>query len=126
MERLTTRTDDGRGVCRNSAHCTCDSLCDYMRDMIGKLADHEDLEEQGLLMKLPCKVGETIFVIIQGEMYELELKDYRRNPFIGGLDLYCINTKDKYDYRWIWNRNPNVFLTREQAEQALKEMEIGE
>lgn len=26
-----------------------------------KLADYEDLEEQGLLLRLPCKVGDTVY-----------------------------------------------------------------
>ena len=31
--------------------------------MITKLGEYEDLEEQGLLVKLPCKVGDTIFYL---------------------------------------------------------------
>ena len=29
-----------------------------------KLAEYEDLEEQGLLLRLPCKVGDTVYKII--------------------------------------------------------------
>ena len=28
-----------------------------------KLADYEDLEEQGVLVILPCKVGDTVYAI---------------------------------------------------------------
>lgn len=31
-------------------------------DVIDKLAEYEDLEEQGRLVKLPCKVGDTVYV----------------------------------------------------------------
>lgn len=27
------------------------------------LAEYEDLEEQGLLVRLPCKVGDTVWVV---------------------------------------------------------------
>ena len=144
MERLTCYFDNETAVPRGC--CTfdresntepddcisCGEMCEEkdgecrecpIQKAFNKLAEYEVLDEQGLLLQLPCKVGETIFVIIQREIYKLELKDYRRNHFIGGLDLYCINTKDKYDYRWIWNKNPNIFITQEQAKQALKEME---
>ena len=28
-----------------------------------KLAEYEDLEEQGLLLKLPCKIGDAVYVV---------------------------------------------------------------
>lgn len=31
-----------------------------------KLATYEDLEEQGLLLRLPCKVGDTVYYISEG------------------------------------------------------------
>lgn len=32
-------------------------------DVMNALADYEDLEEQGLLVRLPCKVGDTVWVV---------------------------------------------------------------
>ena len=32
-----------------------------------KLREYEDLEEQGLLLRLPCKVGDTVYVICECE-----------------------------------------------------------
>lgn len=46
----------------------CDMVCDEFQfdcpfEKLGrKLKEYEDLEEQGLLLKLPCKVGDTVFV----------------------------------------------------------------
>lgn len=38
------------------------AYCDYeTRDIINKLAEYEDLEEQGLLLRLPCKVGDMLY-----------------------------------------------------------------
>lgn len=36
-----------------------------------KLKDYEDLEEQGLLVKLPCKVGDTVYVPTRNFVSEL-------------------------------------------------------
>ncbi len=33
-----------------------------MRMILEKLAGYEDAEEQGLLLRLPCKVGDTVYV----------------------------------------------------------------
>lgn len=35
---------------------------EYLYPAIEKLAEYEDLEEQGLLVRLPCKVGDIIYV----------------------------------------------------------------
>lgn len=46
----------------------CDSCsqgagnCKTIENMIKKLATYEDLEEQGLLVRLPCKVGDIVYV----------------------------------------------------------------
>ena len=42
-------------------------ILDYEReyvpiiDALNRLAEYEDMEEQGLLLRLPCKVGDTIY-----------------------------------------------------------------
>lgn len=38
------------------------AYCRTMKKMILKLAAYEDLEEQGLLVKLPCKVKDIVYV----------------------------------------------------------------
>lgn len=37
------------------------SRADKTRMILEKLAEYEDLEEQGRLIKLPCKVGDTVW-----------------------------------------------------------------
>ena len=55
MERLTYRTTKGEAMGNSS-------VAD-IGDILGKLAEYEDLEEQGLLLRLPCKVGSTVYAI---------------------------------------------------------------
>lgn len=57
MERLTKRYDitpDGESDVWVKQH-------DYI-SAARKLCDYEDLEEQGLLVRLPCKVGDIVYV----------------------------------------------------------------
>ena len=37
--------------------------CEPFTNVMKKLAEYEDLEEQGRLIKLPCKVGDAVYVI---------------------------------------------------------------
>ena len=71
MERLTKRDKHGFA---HYPYCfeKCDGngtgircqTCDFEEKICDKLAEYEDLEEQGLLLKLPCKVGDTVYVLI--------------------------------------------------------------
>ena len=47
---------------------SCCSLYLCRNALINKLAAYEDTEEQGLLVRLPCKVGDTL--------YEIDLPEY--------------------------------------------------
>ena len=73
MERLTYRTELGVSIDKNEDCPTCSICwncdisprkCKYISDVLKKLADYEDLEEQGRLIKLPCKVGDIVYVIV--------------------------------------------------------------
>lgn len=60
MERLTERNplwiDD------ELWERACEPDCEEIDAVYRKLKDYEDAEEQGLLLKLPCKVGDTVYV----------------------------------------------------------------
>ena len=95
--------------------------------IIERLAEYEDAEEQGLLLRLPCKIGSILYQPTNNginEYYTIGLCfDIPRNKFMYevtynvGLDWY----KTTCDFDYI---NDVVFLTREEAENKLKEMEI--
>lgn len=63
MKRLTTRTSmDGKAKLIVADGTLSDKLIEQIA--IQRLAEYEDAEEQGLLVRLPCKVGDTIYRII--------------------------------------------------------------
>lgn len=93
-----------------------------LSDALRKLAHYEDLEEQGRLIELPCAVGDTVYWISEsdaclfcnGPCYErceegaLKIKEI---PF----KLHVLNEIGEI-----------IFLTKEEAEAKLKEMEGAE
>lgn len=126
MERLTERERnvDGTGVAKEEI--TDGLLKPFADKILTKLAVYEDLEEQGLLVRLPCKVGDILFRINKGA----------RNPIIK-MKVSHITIKSKSysikaieeDYGEVLFSNnvigKTVFLTREDAEKKLEEMQNG-
>ena len=125
MERLTSRDKEIPTLSNNA---------EYWLQAYFKLKDYEDLEEQGLLLKLPCKVGDTVYCIY--ERYtkcsenEQEFDEYSCQ---GCECLECdshkefyISQQKAYSLDWIVTNLNNfgkiVFLTQAEAEQKLKEM----
>ena len=76
-----------------------------MADLREKLKEYEDLEEQGLLLRLPCKVGDIVYLI---------KSDGKIVPRTADMQFLGVLWED-YGKEW--------FLTQAEAEQKLKEME---
>ena len=104
--------------------------------ILQELKEYRDLEEQGLLLKLPCKVGTTVYVI--DTIYECD-NDYmgcimefpdRYQCEIGFKCEYehekLVVRPESFDFKMLDNFNKTVFLTKEEAEEKLKELNISE
>ena len=126
MERLTKTYSDGTHAAADNLPCGENSYT-YKSLLLEALGKYEDAEEQGLLLRLPCKIGSILYQPIDNqinEYYIIGLRfDITRNKFMYevtyhiGLDWY--NTTCDFDYI-----NDTVFLTKAEAEQKLKEMEM--
>lgn len=70
MERLTGRDAYGDIVANEemqiiaSRGATNDDLHNIINHLAEKLCEYEDLQEQGRLTKLPCKVGDDVYYIL--------------------------------------------------------------
>lgn len=105
MERLTKIYSDGTHGASDSLPCGENSHA-YKNLLIEKLGKYEDLEEQGRLIKLPCKVGDTVYHVVQGRIVE-----------VSNVDLFFLLLSV------VENRFDNsVFLTKSEAEAKLKEL----
>ena len=122
MERLTKRNSDGTVGIYALRYYNYDDF----QKIAHKLAEYEDLEEQGLLLRLPCKVGSTLYQPISNRINEYKVIglcfDITRNEFMYEV-AYQIELewyKTTCDFDCI---GKTVFLTQAEAEQKLKEME---
>ena len=91
-----------------------------------KLAEYEDLEEQGLLLRLPCKVGDTVYaigfnnnkpIIYESVVLRILITE-KEIVFNVKVAEFEINSQLKQS---MFGRT--VFLTKAETEQKLKEME---
>ena len=130
MDRLTARDSFGTPYypyCDNVKGCGgyC-AQCNFETKTMDKLADYEDLEEQGRLIKLPCKVGDTVYaigfnnnkpIIYESVVLNILITE-KEIVFNVKVDEFKINSQLKQSMF-----GKTVFLTQAEAEQKLKEME---
>ena len=89
-----------------------------------ELKSYKDLEEHRLLVKLPCKVGDDLYCIVNGEVKKLKVHSF------GIPDFEITDIEFKYVegfkiVRFVGEVGKTVFLTREEAEKKLEEMKNG-
>lgn len=110
------------------ASSKCDN-CEIATSICEKLGKYEDLEEQGRLVKLPCKVGDVVYVKMASycktHYVEAEVRDFVHFISCG----FCVVVTSKYfDKENIpfSEFGKTIFLTKEKAEAKLKELRGGE
>lgn len=133
MERLTYREELGVSMDKNEDCPSCSICwncnippreCKYISDVLKKLADYEDLEEQGRLVKLPCKVGDIVYKpnsVTLKEIVEIKIE----SMFIteSNFNISGRTTKMKYSFCCTpKDFGKTVFLTKSEAEAKLKEL----
>lgn len=169
MERLTERYKDSIAnivLIRECGDKLCKDICDdiecdcskcELEKALEKLADYEDLEEQGLLVRLLCKVGDIVYVdsailpIEDMECYgdiDNKIPSYFQGRVVSfrfaQRNWVKIAVKAKRLYEWIDDETgpesdyieceknfsillsaigKTVFLTREEAEKKLEEIQ---
>ena len=131
MERLTEKLPDGRNIIR----CHHDEIFNpkyghfIAGEAVDKLAEYEDAEELGLLLRLPVAEGAEVFVI--DFIYECKhqfncpvtFREYRceEGEFCEHQYKKHIVKSARFNYAMMKKLGETVFLTREEAESALAE-----
>ena len=123
MSRLTRRAENGTAVYATPSGEPV-KWENNRREVLQKLADYEDLEEQGLLLKLPCKLGTTVYSI------EDECEGDTISCMACECDdcdcLYRFIEEIAFDTYMMDSLGKTVFLTKEAAEKALERLECAE
>ena len=115
MERLTDSNKEIPTLVDNA---------EYWLKVYFKLKEYEDLEEQGRLVKLPCKIGTEVYDITWWDNVQEKVvikgKAYHRTVYKHKV------TKLPFTYSDIDDFGKTVFLTKSEAEVKLKELRGGE
>ena len=125
LEIRADQADDGRDF---------DVACRIALEKLVKCKEYEELEEQGLLLRLPCKAGDMVYLICsrysECSKYKERLDEYNcqgcEEDECDSHKEYYIHINHSVSIGWIV-RNLNdfgktVFLTQAEAEQKLNEM----
>ena len=119
MERLTKVSAVGEYLPRKPLNLThkSDLSESNLTEILEKLGKYEDAEEQGLLLRLPCKVGDKAYIIVGKDISEQTIQ--RVTIGFNKILEFCTR-KRGFAISAIGKK---VFLTRDEAEAKLKEME---
>lgn len=106
--------------------------------LLQELKTYEDLEEQGLIVRLPCKVGDTVWVVTSPinvfgyDEYDGDAEYEVYESFLSSVSYYAPGEQFRI-YAKVTNSfivayfrecdfGESIFLTREDAEKKLEEM----
>ena len=140
MERLTDKNAVGNYFypkcfekCDGNGSSEKCNDCEIATSICKKLGKYEDLEEQDRLVKLPCKVGDKIFLDFAGfgkDVDKFTVKDFHLDCFEDGeIALFCdyeSNDKTLSGQIDVMEFGKTVFLTKSEVEAKLKELRGGE
>lgn len=107
-------------------------------ELLEELKSYKDLEEQGLLVRLPCKVGDTVWVVTSPinvfgyDEYDGDAEYEVYESFLSSVSYYASGEQFRI-YAKVTNSfiaayfrecdfGESIFLTREDAEKKLEEM----
>lgn len=127
MERLTRTSDSGEAAFTFNLYINClPSEAKKILNLATKLKEYEDLEEQGRLLKLPCRVGDTVYGISMGKIITLIVNEisifYMKGEKI--INVKCQND-DMFRNYIETEFGKTVFLTKSEAEAKLKKLRGG-
>lgn len=137
MGRLTQASNSGGVAFTFDLDITCQpSEVRKILNLATKLKEYEDLEEQGRLIKLPCKVGDIVWDNDYGRpcAYTItafsfgECEEYTCEPATTKEAVfYYANSSGSITGSFAESEiGKTVFLTKSEAEAKLKELRGGE
>lgn len=134
-KRLTTKKIDLDKLSDKAKSKISETYLDYAK-LNNALYEWENDYESGKVVKSPCKVGDTIYVPYQYNGVEGISFHKIYQIVIMENDIYVdfeVDTDNDYVFAYIYNfgkfniawLNKRFFLTKEEAENKLKELENG-
>lgn len=99
------------------------SRADKTRMILEKLAEYEDLEESGNLLRSPCRLGDTVYILNQKRIIPLEICEIYFDSH--GIEMAAKN-REELRYRTINLSEDGIgvewYKTEEEAEAAMNKV----
>lgn len=117
MERFTYKHDDEWCINGVNGKVSSDNQANYWGEAIDRLAEYEDPEEDGRLVRLPCKIRDTIWIpFMDGDIAKLRVQGIAIGPT--GKVILSLND---YPLNKVWGdeMGKTIYLSKEEAEKHL-------
>jgi hypothetical protein len=110
-----------RSLCRHNC-CDGENCVTWLEKQFAKLNEYEEAKAEGRLVVLPCKVGDTVWYIPQygGKPY-CGVKEGHAQHITLSSRYWRIQVREHHPHNTDFVLGKTVFLTRAEAEEALKE-----
>lgn len=131
-ERLSDKNPCNNCNLYNPCTGPCDKWHKWNSNVLSKLAEYETADEEGRLAVLPCKPWDKVYmlfivyVIDKKPIYKIFQARVNKITIDRFRVLFLLETLDENKYkseRTMEAFGETVFLTREEAEKSLREME---
>lgn len=101
-----------------------DTIRSYIWEVVKELQQYRDAKEQGLLLRLPCKVGDTLWCIDNKKVEPFIVKEFKICAYkINRIEIYFEFASGFGLCLFDGTLDEGWFFTKEEAEQALARME---
>ena len=121
-DRLAAYEDTGLTPEEIKAQFTEDTMINLAAQAMGvepsSIRELAEADKDGRVVVLPCKVGDTVYFALLGRIIEKQV--FSIVSFSNSTRIYCGGTSEYFRPEDI---GKTFFLTREEAEKALQEME---
>ena len=111
FESIDSVDDDIKANC-----IKCAEEHEQLAEWLEELKSYKDLDEQGLLVRLPCKVGDSVFIIVGKDISRQGIRKIE----ISDNSIIFKTNRQKRIFN-VAEFGKTVFLTREAAEKKLEE-----
>lgn len=101
----------------------CEPDCEEIDAVYRKLKEYEDLEESGNLLRSPCKLGDTVYILNQKRIISLEICEIYFDSH--GIEMAAKN-REELGYRTINLTEDGIgvewYKTEEEAKAAMNKL----
>lgn len=118
--KLETSDENANEVYKNTCILYANQE-EQLAEWLEELKSYKDLEEQGLLVRLPCKIGDTLYCIDNGIVELLIVNSFRIYNF-NRIEIDFENVSGFTLCTFSGELDEGYFLTREEAEKKLEEL----